>query len=438
MTYIVGLVVAICFCLYVAQLTRNVMWGWVSLLLATWYDLGFGTSSALLGAFHISPLDIVTIPLLLAGAIRFCKRIRTGSTTQTLVLAYLAVFFLSFLRGILAYGVNASGNEVRGNGASLIGLLYFFTIPLDQETIEKFLRYYVYYAIGLFCIGVLAYAGFHVGTIAWTHDHAADERVLPSSAAGAIGLASVILISWIAHRSAKRWMLWAAPLLFSMAILLQTRTVWVMLITMTCAVPFVDWKLLKKLVPMLLAGTFCLVALGIAFYSNSQGLSNHLEESASDTGTLEWRINSWRVLVSDEDQTPETVLIGKSFGSHYFHFDPQGGAYTDAPPHNEYITQYLRVGIVGIIPLFFIILRPFYLLGKIRGTQNRTIFPSASLWSLFAIGAFAFGITYSITSDMWALVGVANALIHARSRRQIQSDNPVMALSPASSMRVLT
>jgi len=438
MTYIVSLVVTIFFCLYVAQLTKNVMWGWVSLLLATWYDLGFGTSSALLGAFHISPLDIVTIPLLVAGAIRFCKRIRAGSTTQTLVLVYLAVFFLSFLRGILAYGINASGNEVRGEGASLIGLLYFFTIPLDQETIEKFLRYYVYFAIGLFFIGVLAYSGFHVGTVAWTHDHTSDERVLPSSAAGAIGLASVILISWIAHRSAKRWMFWAAPLLFSMAILLQTRTVWVMLIAMTCAVPFVDWKLLKKLVPMLLAGTFCLVALGIAFYSNSQGLSNHLEESASDSGTLVWRINGWRFLIMDDDQTPETVLIGKSFGSHFFHFDPQGGAYTDAPPHSEYITQFLRVGVVGIIPLLFLILRPAYLLGKVRGTQTRTIFPSASLWSLFAIGAFAFGITYSITSDLWAILGVANALLQAKSQKEIHSENSLMALSNSSSMRVPT
>jgi hypothetical protein len=426
MIYIFALIGLTCFGLFVAQLTRSVMWGWASLLIVTWYDFTFGTSASLLGSLHVDPNRAVWIALLLAGVIRSFSRLRKGSTSQTLILIYTTMFLLSVIRGVLIHGVFTAGNEASGMSSALIGMFYFFTIRTDEDQIEKFVLYYVYYAGASFLTGLFAYLGFHVGTAAWAHTEVvADERYLNASSAAALALGSVLLLGWIAHRTSRRWMYWAMPLLFAMAILVRTRTVWVMMIVFAAVIPFVDWKIFKRAVPMGIVGGIAVLVLGIAFYAGGSALSSELESSASNEGTFTWRVNGWKVIVADPDQTPATVLVGKSFGDGWERWDPSFGVYTSAPPHDEYLVQYLRVGLIGTLAAIFFVVRPIYLLGGMRGKRNLLIFPSAAVWCLVAVGSLVFGVTYAINVDMWAFLGVANALLVNRSRQIAMSDEPL-------------
>jgi hypothetical protein len=413
----------ICFGLYVGLLTRDVMWGWGSLLFVTWYDLSFGTNQSLLVSFHIDPLDIVTAALLLAGAIRFFKRLRSGSTSQTLIIIYVCLFLFSFLRGLIAFDVKTVGNESRGLILPLVGLLYFFTIPRDEKTIQKFMMFYIYCSGGLFVIGLLAYAGFHVGAVAWAHvEELSDERYLPASASFQIALAAVILLVWISHRKGQRWMFPVAASFLAMAVLLRTRTVWLVLIGIFAATPFVDWKVFKKAVPTLVGGILCVVVLGSAFYANRGGLSEQLDESASDSETFQWRVLGWQEFISDKDQTPFSVLTGKSIGSGFLRFDPFFRNYVDVAPHDEYITEFLRVGIIGVFTGIFLLARPIYLFAGLEPQRNGAIFPAPSAWRLICIGLAIYGFTYSITIDGWAFIGVANALLLDRGQETVGSE----------------
>jgi O-antigen ligase len=429
MIYIFALIGLTCVGLFVAQLTRSVMWGWASLLIVTWYDFTFGTSASLVGSLHVDPNRAVWIALLLAGMIRSFARLRNGSTSQTLILIYTAIFLLSVIRGVAAHGVFTAGNDASGLSATLIGMFYFFTIRTDEDQIEKFVRYYVYYAVASFFTGVFAFAGFHVGSAAWAHleGEVADERYLNSASAAALALGALLLLGWIAHRTSKRWMYWAMPLLFAMAILVRTRTVWVMLIAIAAALPFIDWKVFKRAVPMGVVCGITVLVLGATLYAGGAGLSSELESSASDEGTWAWRVNGWKAIVADPDQTPVTVLVGKSFGDGWDRWDANFGRYTTAPPHNEFLTQYLRVGLIGTLAAIFFVVRPIYLLGGMRRKRNLLIFPSASVWCLIAVGSLTFSIAYNITVDMWAFLGVANALMVDRSRQFAISDHQLPA-----------
>jgi O-antigen ligase len=418
---ILGLAGIICFGMYVSLLTRNVLWGWGSLLVVTWYDIAFRQSSGLLGSFHVAPTDIVTVALLIAGILRFSKRLSESSSSQTIIVCYLALFLFSLARGVIEYGVKLAGNESRALVWPIIGLLYFFTIPRDEETIRKFVLFYIYCAGALFCVGLLAYLGFHVGGVALDAD-ASDERYLPASAACQIGISCVFLLAWISHHRSRRWMYWAAASFFAMAILLRTRSVWILLLSVFAAVPFIDWKMFRKVVPMLFVGAASTVVLGLVLYSNQGELSTQLQSSASQTNTLEWRFQGWIELLSDKDQTPFSVLFGNAFGGGFVHLDPLSSRYTDAPPHNEYVMQFLRLGIPGLVLSFLMLIRPIYLFNRSQSLVNKSIFPSTSAWRLVCIGLLAFGVTYSITIDGWAFIAVANALLLDRNKKARSSD----------------
>jgi O-antigen ligase len=431
---ILGLAVIICFGMYVSLLARNVLWGWGSLLLVTWYDITFGTSSGLLGTFHVAPTDVVTVGLLFAGILRFSKRLSDSSSSQTLIVCYLGLFIFSLARGVAEYGVKLAGNESRGLVWPVIGLLYFFTIPRDERTIRKFVLFYIYSAGALFCVGLFAYLGFHVNSIAI--DVEADERYLPANAASQIGLACVLLLAWVSHQKSQRWMFWGAMSLFAMAILLRTRSVWVLLLSVFVALPFLDWKMFKKAVPMVFAGAASTLVLGLVLYSNQSELTNRLQSSASQTNTFEWRFQGWIELLSDKDQTPFSIIFGKAFGGGFVHLDPLSARYTDAPPHNEYLMQFLRLGIPGLFVSFLLIIRPIYLFTRSQAQGNKFIFPSPSAWRLVCIGLLAFGVTYSISIDGWALIGVANALLLDRDNKALNNDlvlegNGLLHPSPA-------
>ncbi len=63
-----------------------------------------------------------------------------------------------------------------------------------------------------------------------------------------------------------------------------------------------------------------------------------------------------------------------------------------------------------------LLLRPIFIFARMGKRRAAMIFPSPSTWCLVCVGAVVFGITYSLPSDMWALVGMANALLLERKQ----------------------
>jgi hypothetical protein len=405
-----GLILGLC---YIYFLSRYVVLGLASLLGAELFNITFGINSQQFGGIHLDPLDVVSLCLLAAGIVRTAQTLRSMNTIHFLSIGYAALFAASLGRGCYLNGLLAAANESRSFVGPLVAALYFLTAPTDERSVRRYTWLYLSFGVALCLVAVLAAAGIPVGMTAWTtaDTAAVDGRYLPASGAAAIAACGFISLAWLQYR--KRGLgTQLVPMMFiAAAIYLRHRTVWMMMLAGMIALLGLDRRLFRRLLPAALLATAAVAAL--AFYGSSvQGLAgtNQFSESATSSQTWEWRLNGWKDLLLDEDQTVTTVAIGKSMGSGYLRIDPLSYQLTGVAPHSEYVQEFLRVGILGTFFIVLFGLRPLSTLWKMTKIDPIAIYPSTSTWAVVVVATLAYGVTYGIDPHAYALLGIANAI----------------------------
>lgn len=392
---------------FVYQLSRNVLLGWYCLLAANLVSVALGLSQITIGGFHLDAVDLVSIGLLAAGLIRFFYRVTLPGTARLVILVYLVIFSASLLRGMASFGVQSASNEARGFVGVIVAMLYFFTTPSDPQTIRKILVAYLRFGAGLVIVAIFHYAGLNVGTPVLDE----KDRALPSISAETIALCFFIGLGWITHRKSPQILRWLLPVFAGMAITLQHRTVWTVMAACGVAVLFIDSKLVRRLIPLVALTSVVAAGLAIAIYGTKGEASTQFADSATNSGTWWWRVEAWQNSVYDEDQTVLSVLFGQPFGKGFVRFDSSAGGYENAPPHSEYVVQYLRVGVLGLGLSLAFLVRPLVRFYTLQRKDPFVLFPSASVWCLVVIGVIVYGITYGHDATVITLVGVANAVL---------------------------
>jgi hypothetical protein len=344
-------------------------------------------------------------------------------------IGYLLVFASSFARGFNANGLFAAANEARGFVGPLLAMLYFLDAPVDEKSVRRYVQGYLVFGAGLCVVAILAAAGLPVGTSAWAHSTvaASDHRYLPSSAAAAIGVCGFFALARASYYGHGFLAQLQAPAFFLVAIYLRHRTVWMMLLTGFAALLFVNGRLFRRILPAALLALVSVV--GIVLYED--GNANFASESefsasASSTNTWYWRVNGWQEFLFDSDQTPLTVLLGQPMGSGWWRTDPESHLVQTAPPHSEYVTEYLRVGMIGVFFLKFFLLGPLIALWRARKDCIEGIYPCTSIWFVVICITLVYGITYSIEPELYALLGIISAIaLRARLAAELSaSDEP--------------
>src|SRR5258705_3674726 len=92
-------------CALIYAASRSVVFGWYCLLVANLLYVALGSNQVMVGGFHLDVVDVASMVLLAAGAIRFFHRISLPGNARIVSLVYLLVFGFSLLRGIVAFGV---------------------------------------------------------------------------------------------------------------------------------------------------------------------------------------------------------------------------------------------------------------------------------------------------------------------------------------------
>ncbi len=415
MTVLVVLAALIFALYYIYLLSRRVDLALMSLLAVELLNLTFGMNSGLLGSVHLDLGDAVFICLLIAGVIRTAQRLKSLNATRFLALGYVAFFTISLVRGLFSNGVLTASNEARGFIPPLLGLLYFLTAPTDEQSVHRYVRMYLYFGAALCLVAALAAVGLPVGMSSSAHldaAEAADGRYLPATGAAAIATCGFLSLANFHYRKSGLLSTLLPVMYISVAIYLRHRTVWMMLLAGTMALLPLDAKLFRRLLPAaLLAG---LAVAGLAIYGGSeQGLvdTSQFSQSATDTNTLEWRINGWKELLLDDEQNVLTVAVGKSMGNGYWRIDPVSHQILVVAPHSEYVQEYMRVGVVGTLFILLFGLRSLVRLWRLTKVDPTAFYPSTSAWTIVVLISLVFGITYSIDAHAYALLGIATAMI---------------------------
>jgi hypothetical protein len=409
-------------------MARYVEVGLFCLLAVNFINLTFGMNATAFGRLHLNVLDAVYIGILIAGLVRYLRGIRSLNASRMLSIGYLLLFASSFVRGFNANGIFATANEARGFVGPLLAMLYFLDAPVDEGSVRRYVQGYLIFGGALCLVAILAATGLPVGTSAWAHSAiaAADHRYLPSSAAAAIGVCGFFALARGSFGHGLLTQL-QAPVFFLFAIYLRHRTVWMMLLTGCAALLFLNGRLFRRILP---AALFALVAvLGIALYEDSNANfagESEFSASASSANTWYWRVNGWQEFLFDSDQTPFTVLLGQPMGGGWWRTDPESHLVQTAPPHSEYVTEYLRVGVMGLFFLKLFLLGPLIALWRARKESIEAAYPCTSIWLVVVSITLVYGITYSIEPELYALLGIASAIaFRGRSAEESSaSDEP--------------
>ncbi len=394
-------------------MARHVVVGLFSLLAVSFLNFAFGMSATTFGRLHLNPLDAVYIGLLIAGLFRCLRGLRFLNAVRALAIGYLLIFALSLARGFNANGAFATANEARGFVGPLLAMLYFLDAPVDERAVRRYVQGYLIFGGALGIVAVLAAMGLPIGVSAWAHSAAAaaDNRYLPSSAAAAICVCGFLALAHSSFHAHGFFAQLQAPAFFLVAIYLRHRTVWMMLLAGTAALLFVDSRLFRRIVPAALLAFVAVV--GIAFYENGNARFASESEffaSASNANTWYWRVNGWQEFLLDSDQTSSTVLLGKPMGSGWWRIDPESHIVQTAPPHSEYVTEYLRVGMIGLLVVILFAFWPLFALWRISKEGIVAAYPCTSIWAVVVTITLVYGVTYSIEPESYALLGIASAI----------------------------
>jgi len=409
---------------YVYVLFRWPFIGLVSLLAGEFIDFAFGLNNRLIGGIHLDPLDAISICLLFAGLFRSFQHIRRINVMTLLCLGYLLLFAMSFGRGIAANGFFAAANESRGFIGPLTAMLYFVTVPADPRALRKYTLAYLYFGAALCIAAGLAAAGLPIGLNAMEQSDVLglDGRYLAAGAAAAIAVCGFLSLAVFRHKSTGL----VRPIIpipfLCVAVYLRHRTVWMMLLVGALAFLPLDKKLFLRLLPA--AALAALMVIGLATYGKSvNGLVSEEQFSTSATNfdTLSWRLNGWKDLLFDSEQTPLTVAVGKSMGGGYWRVDPVSYEITSVAPHSEYVQEYLRVGLVGTLLIFCFLLRPLLRLWKLGRHFPFAAYPTTSAWTVITLITLLYGVTYGIQPHSYALIAIANAFLSSLSAQRVDA-----------------
>jgi hypothetical protein len=401
-------------CIY--YLSRSVLLGWICLLVVQLYSHTFGIDQFDVGPLHIDVLDVLELCLLVAGIARTIPRLRERNTARIFAAAYFGIFAFSLVRGIVAHGLPAAGNESRIFVGFLIACLYFLTAPVDSNSVRKYVRILLYYGLGLAFVAFLAYAGLDVGEAAYQHHDAAamsmaQGRLLTADSALGLAFCFFFTVAESHHRSSAILSKWLPAVFLGLALFLRHRTVWAVLAAGLIFLFFKDRSLVRRLMPVGVFALFFVAGYALLGSNTGDSFETQLSDSASNDQTLLWRVEGWQQLVGDEQPTVTNILFGKSLGGGYERFDLMSQRYIDYVPHSEYITQFFNLGIAGVVLVLCLMIRPLRRFWTLSSTDMQAVEPSASAWAVVVIGIMVYSVAYDPTAEAYALLGIANAMV---------------------------
>lgn len=308
--------------------------------------------------------------------------------TPVFVLGIAAIFAL--MRGVTLHGPNAAGNEARGVVGFVCVLVFVgrYAQHFDPLSILKLVRF-VISALLLTCGARWATTGIGSGGAALLDSPFEETRALPSSAALLIA-ASALALLYPAVRLRVRWAgSWLCVLVVT-TVLLQHRSVW---IAFGCAatVAFLTSEDVRAFfgrsfrhLPLLVGPLVIALALGLGSSAILRLQASTQEVGNTRGSTLGWREESNAALLSADRTAAETV-VGKPFGSGYER--RISTAVVTVSPHNAYLEYFLRTGLVGLVALLAVLLRPVVQRGRTLARQG----PPVVLLLLLSVYGLAYG-----------------------------------------------
>jgi O-antigen ligase len=362
-------------------------------------------------------IEDLLFAVILTAAIARALRLRRLTAPQRLSVALLLVMSWAIYRGFGPFGVPAAINESRSLLRFIAVVFYFSTVEPRRQLLERIAWMWLAMC-GAIALIVVArwvgnaagiYQGFFVG-------YETYPRVVHSDKALVLAQGAIIALPLYLERN-RGLVRYITPALLAFVVLLQHRTVWVVTITSILYLLYRERAVARRLLAVIAGASILVAILAATVFSRPEAeLSDQLARSAQSTGTFEWRVEGWRMLLTDSGPKDlQELVLGRPYGTGWTRsFVP--GWPIDVSPHNFYIESFLRVGIVGLAIILAVYAVAIW--ATHRASQNATMFGGllspVTLHVVVAVQLLYF-ITYTPDMPQAVLVGLSCAMLNQRA-----------------------
>jgi O-antigen ligase len=414
--FVLAVVLAVSFCLFCLGAYNSPVIA-VSGAAALYFLSQIGGNPELPLGLNLSLVDFYFLLLGLVFAIRLLTgHLQTHDRVVRLWLLMAAVWILLLLVGLVQYKT-AAGVEFRSTYYILTTVLYLFTFKIDAFLAGRIFKVLYNTGLAFALLSIYRWISYAMGEVGPWFDPHTPLRVLDSSGAMFIGLSMLPgMAMWMGLNTKKTDMMFIAPLLFLVMVVLGHRTVWIVSLA---ALGAAWWMAGRKnngggqagfLLPLAMA----VLILGALFVlAPKSTVTQEFERSVAETqqknSTLAWRVDSWKSLIDDwVAGGPLVWPAGKPFGTSNRRFIESQGMETTVGAHSLYITLLIRGGLLVLVSYVAV------QIVAVRRLLNRPVaapdWLGGELLAVFIIANLIYGISYSIDYTQAMFLGLAYAI----------------------------
>ena len=336
------------------------------------------------------------------------------------------LLLVSLVRGVAAFGMQQSVNELRHYLFFAGVALYFATFPVSVGLYDRIGRIWLAMTIPMMILVGLrwlaVFARVDLGVPAEKFGADAAIRVIDGPFTFFLAGAFVLTIpAWLWGERA-RWLRWISVLLLLFVLVLNRRTVWLAIVVGVASVMLRDRRLGRRALLLVTLGAV-MTAVAFVWLGGLQEGSQPVVQSGS--GNLSWRLQGWSELVGTWSGSATDWAIGEPVGSGFARVIE--GSETTSHPHNFYIEMLIRTGIVGLLALIALTAGLLRALWRTPHRDAGLLGPGV-LPALVAMQLVWF-LTWVPGSEQGIVTGLAIAVAAAQTSRPNRHPRP---LSPTS------
>jgi hypothetical protein len=356
---------------------------------------------------HIYAQDALFVFLIIAASLRYVLGMAHIERSRLAVLTLFLLVLFSLGRGIVDYGPTQAGVECRGFFWLFAGIVYFSSFQYSEKRLAEMIRLWQKAACALIAIAIFRWiaTGLHMSVAAsWAEPDAPAMRVLDAANAMFLCVAFFFSMALKASRKGSRWQQNLYYVIGPALILLQHRTVWVVTALGMAWMFRSHARIMRKSLIAFGVTAGAGAALVVSVFGLDRVIDS-LQQSATSSGSLIWRVAGWYQLVFLRAADAWHLLFGDPFGAGFERVIAT--VQIDVTPHNFYIETYLRLGIVGLCVLLW------FLGSQLRACRKLTLHvtPSSAyvnprIWRLFLLFQMIFSLTYNPGYEQCMMFGM--------------------------------
>jgi hypothetical protein len=309
------------------------------------------------GSLTIFLNDLPTLALLAAVVIRpYLGVARRRFSMTLLVVLLLAV--LGLARGIRVFGLQIAGNNSREILSFAAAALFFSTVVITPKFIDALRRWFTVAGGVLITTALLFWAQNGFGGFSTS-----GQRALRGLEALILLFATIITIVVPYGRTRTRNL--TLPIIgFIVLVLTVQRSVAVAGIIALIVIVLIGGRVRTRRSSTVTRFLLVIGGLAVGFLvlagptGVTQDLGTALGTSTTQEGTFSWRLEGWRILISEQlSGSVPSIVVGEPAGSSNLRVI--GDSIVTVAPHSEYVSLFKSVGIVGLALMVWLLVATF-------------------------------------------------------------------------------